>query len=152
MYLNNASLTVTTFWRVTGQLSQPVEPEVEVTYPSGYTTSFMGFPATEWLPMASWPEGVTMVVKSDPLALPRQEPGTVRVGVRLRSATGADGALSVAPVPSPDAGSIRAFTSGDLRAQAPSASPVGTPDSVGSAVDIGEKGTLVSFAREAVEP
>jgi uncharacterized membrane protein len=143
MYLNNASLNVTTYWRVTGQLSQAVEPEIEVTYPSGYTASFTSFPATEWLPMASWPADVIMVVKSGALSLPRQEPGTVRVGVRLRSVKSASASVAL------PARSIRAFAAGDLRTQIQLSSPLDAP---ASPVAIGENQTLVSFAQEMVTP
>jgi uncharacterized membrane protein len=135
--LDNPILTVTTYWRVTGQLGEAVSPELQVDYPSDYSASFTGFPTTDWLPVAAWPSGTTMVVRSEPLALSRKEPGTVKIGVRLRTATG-DGALRAR---------VRAFAPGMLRAQVLPSADARAP---GERAVLGESGTLVSFAQECV--
>jgi uncharacterized membrane protein len=144
VYFNNAILTVTTYWRVTGHLSQPVAPQIEFVYPSGNTADFTSFPATEWLPVASWPEGATMVVDSGPLVLPRREVGTMQVGVRMSAMEHDGGALGD--------GAIRAFALGDLRVQEQPPSELHVQPPPSAHVVVGENGTLVTFARERVVP
>ena len=56
VYLNNPVLTVTTYWRITGTLTQAVHPEIVVTYPSGATFSSADSATTQWLPMDTWPK------------------------------------------------------------------------------------------------
>ena len=83
VYLNNPVLTVTTYWRITGTLTQAVHPEIVVTYPSGSTFTSADSATTQWRPMDMWPSGATMAVQSWPMYLSGAEAGDVRIGVRI---------------------------------------------------------------------
>ena len=83
IYLNNPVLTVTTYWRITGTLTQAVHPEIVVTYPSGSTFTSADSATTQWRPMDVWPSGATMAVQSWPMYLSGAESGDVRIGVRI---------------------------------------------------------------------
>src|SRR5581483_3512221 len=91
--------TVTTYWKVTGRVSGPITPEVVLTYPDGATQTTADSATTTWLPMNQWPDGTTMVVRTWPIGLAHGEPGSVRIGVRVRTLNGGNlaGALPLRP-------------------------------------------------------
>jgi uncharacterized membrane protein len=83
IYLNSPVLTVTTYWRITGTLTQAVHPEIVVTYPSGATFTSADSATTQWRPMDTWPSGATIAVQSWPMYLSGAESGNARIGVRI---------------------------------------------------------------------
>jgi uncharacterized membrane protein len=141
LYLNNPVLTVTTYWRVTGALTQAVHPEVVLTYPSGATYTNSDSATTQWLPMDAWPSGVTMVARSWPLYLTGAESGEVRIGVRIIPT--APGDASEAP--------LRAHARFGPHAFLPRPTLEDTGRSA-SSVTISIDRTLVSFASETFTP
>ena len=83
LYLNNPVLNVTTYWRITGTLTQAVHPEITLTYPSGATFTNADSATTQWLPMDTWPSGTIIAVRNWPLYLDGAEAGQTRIGVRI---------------------------------------------------------------------
>jgi uncharacterized membrane protein len=142
VYLNNPVLTVTTYWRITGTLTQAVHPEIVVTYPSGATFSSADSATTQWLPMDTWPNGATIAVQSWPMYLSGAESGNVRIGVRI--APTAQGDASEVPF-------LRARARYAPHAMQPRPTfEDGTP--AASDVSISVDRTLVSFASETFIP
>ncbi len=145
LYLTSPYLNVTTYWKVTGHVSGAITPEVVITYPSGYTQTTASSATTTWLPMSAWPDGATMVVRSWPIGMSRDEPGSVRIGVRVRTLDNGSlaGALPLRPSRTI---SPAALTGQDI------VSTISNVQDPLPVAQIGEAGTLVSFATEHVVP
>jgi uncharacterized membrane protein len=142
LYLNHPVLVVTTYWRITGTLTEAVHPEIVLTFPSGATFTNSDSATTQWLPMDAWTSGATMAVQSWPLYLNDAESGNVRIGVRV--APTAQGDTSKAPL-------LRARARYTPYALQPRPS-LEDGKLATSNVSISADRTLVSFASESLIP
>jgi uncharacterized membrane protein len=141
VYLNHAVMTVTTYWRISGTLTQAVHPEITLTWPGGATFTNGDSATTQWLPMDAWTSGATMAVQSWPLYLNGSDSGRVQIGVRIVPTSPGDG--SEAPLQA----RLR------FGPRASQAHPTLEPDQpLTSRVAISSDHTLVSFASELFIP
>jgi hypothetical protein len=94
--------------------------------------------------MTQWPDGATMVVRSWPIKMTRDEPGSVRVGVRVRALENDGNLAGALPLRPSRTISPAALTGQDTVSTVPD-----VQDPLPEA-RVGEAGTLVSFATEHV--
>jgi uncharacterized membrane protein len=144
LYLNDPNLAIAAYWQVTGTITESVQPQLVLSYPSGFTVTATTFATTAWLPVTAWPEGTLIVTQTPTLYLPRVESGSLSLGARIVK-TDQNG----------DEGSALDVRSRSGHGQFRRASPVLSPPSTlirEEPTTIGDSGTLVAFAQEQLMP
>lgn len=93
-------ITVTTYWRVTGPVTDDVAPQLVFTRQDGSHFTDADFAATDWLPMRDWTPGTTYAVQSWPIFLSGADAGQFRMTMRVLNHPGSGGVTLVPVAPS----------------------------------------------------
>ncbi len=113
VYLGNAALTVTTYWRVTAPLpTGTFTPELVLTRPDGSQSVIRDFATVQWLPMTTWQPGQTYALRIWPYIVTGRELGTIQLGMRIMQ-TSAGSSVSV-PLPAASASGVPLVESNTL--------------------------------------
>jgi uncharacterized membrane protein len=86
--LNINGLSIITYWRLTGPPPAGVAPQLMLFPPGGQSAAVTDLPTLEWLPLARWQPGATMIIASRSLT-PVTGAGVLQLGVRVLAPSGA---------------------------------------------------------------
>jgi uncharacterized membrane protein len=90
--LNINEMSITTYWQLTGTAPVGAAPQLVLVPPGGQTEMVTDLPTTQWLPLARWQPGATMLIASRSL-IPITGAGILQIGARALAPTGAGAAV-----------------------------------------------------------